>query len=221
MAIISGISKLKNADNFIQVSYLHGYEYIDNAGKILNFFTHKTDNPVQYSIGVNQLLITEPESGVAELKVSSENLWLHFNEGAKLTAEKAQNIVKTCLEYAQPILPIINIETISRLGWRAYFVYDTPIETSNLNKLKKFTHGNLVADVVTLNHGDVAIQVQLNLLRKKGDEKKTALLFDVDAAIMSDFKLDDLRNRLTSLQEEMQGETLLGYLNDVLAKYGA
>jgi len=67
---IKKIGKLSYAESFLQLNTIKGYEYIDRAGRIVNEYHTPEDNPPEFIMSLEGLVIRNPKPKIIELKVS-------------------------------------------------------------------------------------------------------------------------------------------------------
>lgn len=214
---IQKLNKLKNPESFIQINTIKGFKYIDKAGEIVNIY-HRNDVAPEFSVGLNGLVIQAPKDKIYELKVTPQIIWMKFTEIDSL--EMISNSFNT---ESKSILDILNVDTISRVGWRSYFIYEFNNKESQEKYLKKFT--NFKNGTLSIARFDLETKkdFKANLMIQpviKNDENKTpGVLFDIDIFQSGKIASSDILKTLNSFKEFLRStDDFLAILNGTFSK---
>jgi len=181
-------SNLIRGDSFLQTNYFKGYKYIDKAGELINIYVTKKNPLVNARVGINGLVISKPQTNIEELKISHQFFWMRFTD----TSLDLKTFKRIYSDELKKINKTINFEYITRIGWRNYLIYEFIKENQKEKTYKKL---NFIANTETDNvkliiKDDLNIKASLTLqkVKRTDDEKKFALLFDLDIFSEGEFK---------------------------------
>lgn len=209
---IKKINELKNAESFLQINFVKGFEYIDKAGKIINIFNKMPKNINTYGLSIEK---TKKE----EIRITPFNFWSHF-----IFPDSLGQISDSFANDAEKVLKIIGVEEITRIGWRNYFIYKFNKNEEIKNILNKFIQkDNLNFNAVAFSYkeNDVNLNFRIErLMNGKGGSKE--LLIDVD--LFKNFnndnllKLDCKKKILREIREKIQSDSFLNIINFILSE---
>lgn len=216
-SMIQKLNKLKNPESFIQINTIKGFKYIDKAGEVVNKYHHKETAPV-FSMGLNGLVIQTPKEKISELKITPQIIWMKFTEIDSL--DMVLNLFNT---ESKSILEILDIDTVSRVGWRNYFIHEFNNQESQekyFKNLTKFKNGSLAIarfDIDTKKDFKANLMIQPVI---KNDENKTpGVLFDIDIFQTGKITNADISKVLNNFKEYLKNSAdFLTILNDTFIK---
>lgn len=201
---ITKLTKLNNPESFIQLNTIKGFKYIDKAGEIVNAY-HKNNSAPQFTMGLNGLIIDNPRSKLDKLKITSQVVWARFTQ-----IDSLDMISDLFVKEAKKILQILEVEKVSRIGWRNYFVYEFQNKIKQDDYIKRFTlikntkPAVLRFEVSTRKNFKASLIIQPVI---KNDENKTpGILFDVDVFQNDEINLDDISRVLKSFRQYLADE---------------
>jgi len=206
---ISKLNKLNNPASFIQVNTIKGFKYVDRAGEIVNSY-HRKNLPPQFSMALNGLDIIKPVDKIEQLKITPETFWMKSEEVDSL--DMFSSIFKKELE---KVLKILEVEEVSRIGWRNYFIYEFADESAQKEYLKKFTvidATNPIMVRLEIKTGkDFSANLILRPVIKNNTEKTPGVLFDIDLFKNGDTKVEEVYSILRVFQKYLGDEN--GFLD--------
>src|SRR6266702_1722387 len=167
---LTKINQLNNIESFIQVNLFKGYTFIDKAGEIINHFYINQVPPTVPGISPNGMIIKKPNDRTEELKVAPDAIWSHY-----LNPNSLDQIATLYSKNFQDIASIMNVNKITRVGWRNYFVYEYNSLKDREQSLKKLTLDEAMKAelmVYSLMLKRVAVTLSISKLSKK-DQKQT------------------------------------------------
>lgn len=208
---IKKIGKLSHAESFLQLNTIKGYEYIDRAGRIVNEYHTPEDNPPEFIMSLEGLVIRNPKPKIIELKVSSNSIWLHF-----LKPDSLDLILANTTPEFKKIIDVLNIKELKRIGWRNYFVY----EAENKEEIDKiFLKNNQIKNLKTELLGyfieeNQSLKTKFNglltiakvIAKSKEGEEKYGILFDIDLFVKNTINIIDIDKILKSFREYLTSE---------------
>lgn len=211
--IIQKINKLKNPENFFQINTIKGFKYIDKAGEIVNEY-HTNDEFPKFSMGLEGLIIQNPREKIEILKVTSQTIWMKFSEVDSLDMTS-----RIFSEEASKIVKILEIEKISRVGWRNYFIYDFVNKEKQEEYFKKLISiKNLklsVANFKITTDKKFDINLIIQPVVKNDGQKTPGVLFDVDIFQTDNLEIDKISSILESFRNYILDEKgLVEILNE-------
>jgi len=208
---IQKLNKLKNPESFMQINTIKGFKYVDRAGEIVNAY-HKNNSAPQFQMGLNGLVIEQPKDKIDELKITAQVIWAKFSE-----IDSLDSISTLFAKESENILKILEVEKISRIGWRNYFVHEFLNKEKQDEYLKKFT---VIKDtkptVVRLEiktGKDFSANLMLQPVIKNDENKTSGILFDIDIFQNGEFEPKDISNLLREFRQYLADEN--GFLNVV------
>ena len=208
---IQKLNKLKNPESFIQVNTIKGFKYVDKAGEIVNAY-HKNNSAPQFQMGLNGLVVEQPKDKIDELRVTAQVIWAKFSEINSL------DLISTLYaKESENILKILEVEKISRVGWRNYYVHEFLNKEKQNEYLKKFT---VIKDtkptIVRLEiktDKDFSVNLMLQPIIKNDKSKTAGILFDIDIFQNGEFGPKDISKLLKEFRQYLADEN--GFLNVV------
>lgn len=208
---IQKLNKLKNPESFIQLNTIKGFKYIDRAGEIVNVY-HKNNMTPQFQMGPNGLVIEQPKEKIEQLKVTAQVVWAKFSK-----IDSLDSISNLFTKESEAILKILEVDKISRIGWRNYFIYEFTNEEEQDKYLKKFTviKGTKPTMVrLEIETGkDFSANLMLQPVIKNDEEKTPGILFDVDIFQKGELGSKDISKALIEFRQYLVDEN--GFLNVV------
>lgn len=209
---IKKINELKSMESFLQINFVKGFEYIDKAGKIINFF-NKTPKAIStYGLSIEK---TKKE----EVRITPFNFWSHF-----ISPDSLGQVSDSFANDAEEVLKMIGVKEITRIGWRNYFMYKFSKDEEIKSALNKFIQKkSLNFNAVAFSYKENGINFNFRI-EKLPDEKddNRELLIDVDSfKNFSDdnpLKLGNEKNILREIREKIQSESFLSMINFILAE---
>jgi len=208
---IQKLNKLKNPESFIQINTIKGFKYVDKAGEIVNAY-HKNNSVPQFQMGLNGLVIEQPKDKIDELKVTAQVIWAKFSE-----IDSLDSISTLFTKECESILKILEVEKISRIGWRNYFVHEFLSKEKQDEYLKKFTViENTKPTVMRLEiktGKDFSANLMLQPVIKNDENKTSGILFDIDIFQNGEFEPKDISKLLREFRQYLAVEN--GFLSVV------
>ncbi len=208
---IQKLNKLKNPESFIQINTIKGFKYVDKAGEIVNAY-HKNNSAPKFQMGLNGLIIEQPKDKIDELKVTAQVIWAKFSE-----ADSLDSIATLFAKESEGILKILEVEKISRIGWRNYFVHEFLSKEKQDDYLKKFTVIENTKPTIMKLEIKTGKDFNANLMLQpviKNDENKTSgILFDIDIFQNGEFEPKDISKLLKEFRQYLADEN--GFLSIV------
>ena len=208
---IQKLNKLNNPESFIQINTIKGFKYVDKAGEIVNAY-HKKNSAPQFSMVLRGLGIQEPKDKIEQLKITAQVVWAKFAEPDSL------DMISTLFsKEAETILRILEVEKISRIGWRNYFVYEFANQAKQDEYLKRFTVIKETKPSIIRLEVKTGKDFNANLVIQpviKNDEAKTpGILFDVDIFQTGEIEMSDVSTTLKSYKQYLADDN--GFLSVV------
>jgi len=206
---IAKLNKLNNPESFIQINTIKGFKYVDKAGEIVNAY-HKKNIAPQFAMGLNGLVIEQPKDKIDQLKVTAQVIWEKYSE-----IDSLDMILNLFSADAEKILKILEVEKISRVGWRNYFVYEFPSKEKQDEYLKKFTViDNTNPSLVRLKiktGKDFSANLMIQPVIKNDTDKTHGVLFDVDIFQNGEFESKNISKSLKEFRQYLADEN--GFLS--------
>jgi hypothetical protein len=213
---IDKIQKLNNVESFLQVNFVKGYKYVDKAGEIVNYF-HKGNIPPKFRMGLNGLEIFNLEDKIDTIKISSSNFWAHF-----LVSDSFEQIDDFFGPKVQDVIKILEVEKISRIGWRNYFVYDFKNDVERDEALKKFNPlERILLEAVVFSSKCSELDANITLRKVKNEiNNLPGILIDADFYQKYDdpIKSDKIASKLLDFKTVIRSDDFLNLVNEILAK---
>jgi hypothetical protein len=213
---IQKLNKLANPLSFIQINTIKGFKYVDRAGEIVNSYCKGSAAP-KFTMNLNGLIIDQPLDKTDQLKITTQTVWMKFNEVDSL--DMVSNIFE---KEAEKILNILDVDKISRVGWRNYFIYDFEDDKEKDCYFKKFSIiKNTKPQILRLEietgkkfSASLMIEPVLN-----NDTKTDGVLFDVDLFIDGELERKDISRFLKEFRQYLCEEKgFLDLINDSFEK---
>lgn len=210
---IQKLNKLKNPESFLQINTVRGFKYIDKAGEIVNEY-HKKDIAPVFSMNLDGLIIKDPKEKIEELKITPQTIWAKFFE-----VDSLDSIARMFHQEIEKIIKILEIEKISRIGWRNYFIYDFINEEKQNQYFEKLLATKDLKFSIASFEIKTGNRIKANLIIQpviKNDEQKTrGVLFDVDVFQKEEVGVSNIDNILESFHKYLIDENgFLKILND-------
>lgn len=212
---IAKLSQLKHLASFFQVNLIKGYKYIDRAGEIVNIY-HRNNTPPPFSMDLDGLSIAQPLEDVAELRVTSKTFWMRFEPGqteGEITyiAASLDHLIQTYSKEAKKVLDVLEVEEMSRIGWRNYFAFDFNNKEESENYWKSLTPNpelSLNQLTFTLQEDEIKGKLVITRAIKKEDDKEEvhSVLFDIDLSLHGNFRKNDIEHKLKGFRAYLNGE---------------
>ena len=122
------------ANAYFQANLLKGWRYLDDAGKIANRWL---DQFTETTVGIDGLILRNPDATLRELRVSVDRIWLAFSapDTIRLVCDQS---AKICTE----ISDIIDVGAYKRLGIRLEYLH----AMSDIEACQRLVNSNLVPD---------------------------------------------------------------------------
>lgn len=124
MSNLKDLRDLKKSDSFIQANFIKGFEFIDNAGKLINIYHTSTHAPIVEDISPAGLTLRDFSQTIDSIRISNNLLWIKFLPKNFTYSTWVRNF----LSELRKVEDIIHFEKINRIGWRNYFVLEYPNE---------------------------------------------------------------------------------------------
>ena len=158
------------------------------------------------------LVIQEPKDKIEQLKITAQVVWAKFAEPDSL------DMISTLFsKEAETILRILEVEKISRIGWRNYFVYEFANQAKQDEYLKRFTVIKETKPSIIRLEVKTGKDFNANLVIQpviKNDEAKTpGILFDVDIFQTGEIEMSDVSTTLKSYKQYLADDN--GFLSVV------
>lgn len=212
---INKLTKLKNPESFLQLDTVKGFKYIDKAGELVNLYV-TNNKPPKFQMDLSGLIVDNPTKKISQLKVSPDMVWSNFKEISSL-----DEISLSFLNEVTPILDILEITQLKRIGWRNYFIYEFKNFDERdkyfkaLNKLNPNKSEVTSLSLRILSSSDLKGNLLIQAVKKNEDFSKVAVLFDVDIFLEGVFDVSDLKSKLTTIRQYLTSEEgLLALIND-------
>jgi hypothetical protein len=213
---IDKIQKLNNVESFLQVNFVKGYKYVDKAGEIVNYF-HKGNIPPRFRMGLNGLEIYNLEDKIDTIKISSLSFWAHF-----LVSDSLEQIDDFFGSKVQDVIKILDVEKISRIGWRNYFVHEFINESQRDEVLKKFNPiENMALEATAFSYKCGELDTNIALRKVKNETNSLpGILIDVDFYQKYDDPIDSdkVALKLLDFKRVIRSDDFLNLVNAILAK---
>ncbi|MFC1616103.1 hypothetical protein ACFL21_03100 [Patescibacteria group bacterium] len=208
------INNLNLAESFLQVDFIKGFKYIDKAGEIINAFHQGNKAPFVSGIGIEGLIINDPDSNTKTVKVSPSMFWAHFLSPGSLDLANSQFEEKLGI-----IFDILDIEKIKRIGWRNYFIKEISNEVERDKITKKFSPSDDIVfqgGLFSCELKDIEINIRINKVQK--DDATPALLFDIDCYQKNEdgIKVEEVNAKLSAIKNVLRSDDLLTILNQLI-----
>lgn len=208
---IAKLNKLNNPESFIQINTIKGFKYVDKAGEIVNTY-HRNNSVPQFSMNPNGLVIKEPKDKIDQLKITPQIIWARFTE-----IDSLDMISNLFAKEAEIVLKILDVENMSRIGWRNYFVYEFKNKMKQEEYLKKFTFIKNIKPSILRFEVEIGKDFSANLIIqpviKNDDSKTSGVLFDIDVFQNGKIGIGDISKILKTFRQYLVDEN--GFLSIV------
>lgn len=207
--VIQKLNNLNNPESFIQVNTIRGFKYVDKAGEIVNVY-HKNNIAPQFTMGLDGLVINDPKEKVEQLKITSQEVWVKFAKPDSL--DMISNIFSKDVDL---ILKVLEVEKVSRIGWRNYFVYEFQNQERQdeyMKKIASIKEAKLSVIRFKVNTGkSFNASLGLQPIEKNDDVKTACVLFDIDIFQNGEIKINDIPTILKNFRQYLADD--YGFLN--------
>ncbi len=212
---VNKFNKLNNIESFIQVNLFKGFKYIDKAGELVNNF-YKGNNSPQFTMNLEGLVIFKPDDITEEIKITPLGFWAHYLKPASL-----DQISNSYIKSFDDVVKVLEVNKITRVGWRNYLVYEYSSVEDRENALKKFNlNTNIKIESLVYQFELDSINSVINIRKaSKNDDKKTpALLLDIDSFVNFDntTTLEKVSNELINIRKMLHSDNFLEEINTIL-----
>ena len=214
--VINKLGELKKIKSFIQINTIKGFKYVDRAGEIVNRYC-KNDKAPEFVMNLQGLNIKKPIEKISEIKISSNVIWCFFEE-----IDTFDSLIYLFNTESSNILEILDINKVSRIGWRNHFVY----ECKNIEEQKKYLNKFQISDNLKMYNISFKIDTkkdfEANLfiqpVVKEDKEYKTyGLFFDIDIYKCGEIDIDNIKNILSEYNSYLKdNEGFLKILNEIV-----
>ena len=209
---IRKLNQLIKPESFIQINTIRGFKYVDRAGEITNAY-YKGDNAPDFTMSLSGLVIRQPDQHIEELKITPNNIWAKFE-----SVDSLNSVADNFNHHAKKILPILEVDSVSRVGWRTYFVYEFSSKEDQEKYLEKFSVIRGAKPVVLRFQLEEDKRFKVNLIVQpviKDDQTKTpGVLFDADVYQTGEIGVQTIPAVLKTFREYMMNDDgLLGTFN--------
>ncbi|MHB8576345.1 MAG: hypothetical protein ACYDCQ_13550 [Dehalococcoidia bacterium] len=109
------LSDFKLLAAFIQVNTRKGYRYLDEAGKIMNYYDERFP---QKTVSLQGLFLANPDARLRQIQVSTERVWLYIDEPDTLryvTDHARLEVENICM--------LMGVESFKRVGLRLQYLH--------------------------------------------------------------------------------------------------
>lgn len=215
---VNKIGQLYNVESFIQVDFLKGYKYVDKAGELVNSY-YIDDQEPQFSMSMAELQIKPLDGVTEEVKISPKAFWSHY-----LLPNSLDQIATSFQKNTERVLKILEVETIKRIGWRNYFIYELGEnqEAEREQILGKFAlDTGLTLENMTFktSHNEYKFNVTITKASRKSESHRPAILIDID--IYQDelnIRPNEISKKMDVFRKELQDKFVLDFINSILKK---
>lgn len=122
------------ANAYFQANMLKGWRYLDDAGKIMNRWL---DRFSETTVGVDGLVMRNPDATLREIQVSVHRIWLAFS-----TPDTIRLVCDQSAKICTQISDIIDVSSYNRLGMRLQYLHPMP----DAESCRRLVSNNLVPD---------------------------------------------------------------------------
>lgn len=142
-------------DTFVQVNFVRGWRYLDDAGKIMNRYD---DEFPAKEVGVQGLKLQEGKPPLIELTVAPDRLWLHFDRPGTITLAGDQS-----LPYIADISDILSVTNSSRFGLRSQWVLPTDSIEAGAATVRAAAFANQLVEALPGEATDGSVELKWKL----------------------------------------------------------
>lgn len=210
------ITRLVIAESFIQVNFVQGYKYIDKAGEIVNYFHDSKKAPPAFTMGLNGLHIRNPIPSIQEIKISANAFWAH-----SVSPDSLEVVENFFTKKTQDIIEIMDVEEVSRIGWRNYFVYECQDEDEREKIIAKFvpiSDFKFAESVYTGTCKSFSLNIRISKIEREAETPIPSLLIDIDIYKSYENFLSSSEISLAYLKskETIRSDEFLKMINQIL-----
>lgn len=139
-------SRLILVDAFVQVNTIRGYRYLDDAGSIM---VHYDAQFPDMKVGLEGLQMTNPDATIRQIHVSTQRIWIHYNEPDTLTyiTDQSRGIVETISE-------MLAVDKFSRVALRLQELYPADDNPSFAAVVRHKVFSDTLNDAVVTSPND-------------------------------------------------------------------
>ncbi len=205
--------QLVKAESYLQINLVKGFRYIDTSGELLNLYVDEKNIP-DHSIGLQGMIVKQPTKDISKIKISSDVIWAKFEK-----IDSLDFISTKFLEEAKKICKILNVNKISRIGWRNFFAYELigkdPQQTiSPLINIDKFSIEEIRGKYKFGENFESTIFIKPVV---KNDETKTkGIGIDIDNFSGKVKTLEDLESIMSSIKKSFKEELFEEFINKII-----
>ena len=156
-------------------------------------------------MGLDGLVIPHPRDRILDLKITSRSVWMRFTEIDSL--DMASDLF---YREAKTILSILDVERLSRIGWRNYFVYEfgsQELHKAYIDKLGVLQDCEISKLTVKLStRADFDAILALDPVARRDEPQALGILFDVDVYQHGDFTPTDIGPVLKGFRKYLSGQ---------------
>lgn len=147
------MSKAILSEVFFQANTIKGNRYLDDAGKIMNRWDSEFPKK---DVGIQGLLMSNPDSPFRDLRVDTQQVWVHFCWPVKIK-EAIELAGNTVVEIAG----LLDVTKFSRLGLRVQYIYECSDMAKAVSKLASGTLNSKWWEEVTANSEKLSLLIQI------------------------------------------------------------
>lgn len=197
--MIQKLNNLNNPESFIQVNTIRGFKYVDKAGELVNIY-HRNNTAPQFTMGLDGLVMNDPKEKIEQLKVTSQEVWIKFAKPDSLDM-----ISSIFSKEIHLILKVLEVEKVSRIGWRNYFVYEFQNREKQDIYMKKIVPVKGAQLSILRFKVDTGKSFNANLgfqpIEKNDDIKTPCILFDIDIFQNGEIEIKDIPTMLKNFRQ--------------------
>lgn len=215
--LIKKLNNLKHTESFIQGHTIKGFKFLDKPGELINIYHNEDNPPDKFSLNPDGLIVENPFKKNSIIKITPDFIWMSFSK-----IDSLDNVSQIFNKELTKIAKVLDVEKLSRFGWRNYFVYefkdDNQYETfSKRIKLIENSETEFFRVKFKTNQDfEGALFVQ-PLIKKDNPETK-AVLFDIDLYKKAAIKIDSISDLSNKFRKYLQSETdFLAIINSILS----
>lgn len=209
---IHKINNLKKTDGFLQVDFLKGFKYVDKAGEFMNAIS-TVDNIPDHAMSPEGMTVNLNKK--TELKVSPNQLWMHFAEPVSFDEQKKEFLKKLLL-----VDRMFEPEKYQRVGWRNFFVYENGIVPVQVIPSDILAGGTFSEVLFTKNIAGFDSRIKLSAVKNK-ESGIRGILFDMDiykkfSTSREEDPIGKIKGMLESIGRAFDSEELRELINTLL-----
>ncbi len=207
--VIHKLGKLVNPESFIQINTIKGFKYVDKAGEIVNYY-HSHNTPPVFNMNLDGLVIQKPRKNIELLKVTSQSIWMKF-----LDPDSLDLCISLFVKEIEHILSILQVEKISRVGWRNYFIHEFTSEQNQQSYLGSLLNIKdnrlLLAQFEIITKKDFNATLSFQPVTKNDPKTTPGVLFDIDIFLNGDIEPENIASILKDFKQYLSDES--GFLS--------